>query len=221
MLVLFQGYNLSDYVPKGKLKLKKILLFFGKNGWGDLPLGRRKFVQDKCPVNSCFIEDNADLIEDADAVIFKDRFMWPKHGRNRMSQVWILFLLECPMHTQMFNSLDPHVFNWTATYRHDSDLVTPYEKFVPYESLLNESSKQLGVQLFESPDYRSLPVPVRIRSFVNLNRILMLICCYTKNYAEGKTRKVAWFVSNCGARNKRLEYARELSKHIDVDIYGR
>ncbi|PAA78382.1 hypothetical protein BOX15_Mlig026419g1 [Macrostomum lignano] len=42
----------------------------------------------------------------------------------------------------------------------------------------------------------------------------------TKNYASGKTKKVAWFVSNCGAQNGRLEYARELGKHIQVDIYG-
>ncbi|VVC30491.1 Hypothetical protein CINCED_3A003004 [Cinara cedri] len=42
-----------------------------------------------------------------------------------------------------------------------------------------------------------------------------------KNYAEGKTKLVAWFVSNCQPFNKRNEYAAELSKHITVDIYGR
>jgi len=31
---------------------------------------------------------------------------------------------------------------------------------------------------------------------------------------------VAWFVSNCGAKNNRLEFAHQLQKHIDVDIYG-
>ena len=34
------------------------------------------------------------------------------------------------------------------------------------------------------------------------------------NYAGNKTKKVAWFVSNCGARNGRLQYAQELSKYI-------
>jgi glycoprotein 3-alpha-L-fucosyltransferase len=34
------------------------------------------------------------------------------------------------------------------------------------------------------------------------------------------TLQVAWFVSNCGARNRRLQYAHELQKHIPVDIYG-
>lgn len=38
-----------------------------------------------------------------------------------------------------------------------------------------------------------------------------------RNYALNKTRKVAWFVSNCGARNGRLQYAHELQKHIQVN----
>ena len=41
------------------------------------------------------------------------------------------------------------------------------------------------------------------------------------NIAEKKTKKVAWFVSNCNAKNNRLEYARNLSNYIEVDIYGR
>ena len=36
----------------------------------------------------------------------------------------------------------------------------------------------------------------------------------TIDYAAGKTKKVAWFVSNCGARNGRLQYAQELAKYI-------
>ena len=36
-----------------------------------------------------------------------------------------------------------------------------------------------------------------------------------------KPAKVAWFASNCNAANQRLEYARELSRFIQVDIYGR
>lgn len=42
----------------------------------------------------------------------------------------------------------------------------------------------------------------------------------SRDYAANKTKKVAWFVSNCGARNNRLQYARELGKYIEVDIYG-
>ncbi|XP_029653364.2 glycoprotein 3-alpha-L-fucosyltransferase A-like [Octopus sinensis] len=42
-----------------------------------------------------------------------------------------------------------------------------------------------------------------------------------QNYAAGKTKKVAWFVSNCRPRNNRMGYAKELGKYIQVDIYGR
>ncbi|XP_041450757.1 glycoprotein 3-alpha-L-fucosyltransferase A-like [Drosophila obscura] len=41
-----------------------------------------------------------------------------------------------------------------------------------------------------------------------------------RNYAANKTKKVAWFVSNCIAVNGRLKYALELQHHIQVDIYG-
>ncbi|OQV18112.1 Glycoprotein 3-alpha-L-fucosyltransferase A [Hypsibius exemplaris] len=34
------------------------------------------------------------------------------------------------------------------------------------------------------------------------------------------TGKVAWFVSNCGAANQRMNYAKELQKYIPVDIFG-
>jgi glycoprotein 3-alpha-L-fucosyltransferase len=75
------------------------------------------------------------------------------------------------------------VFNWTATYRHDSDIVAPYEKIVYKEN--KTKTKPLG-----------------------------------KNYAFGKNKKVAWFVSRCATPNKRLEYAIELQKYIQVDIFG-
>ncbi|XP_061174132.1 glycoprotein 3-alpha-L-fucosyltransferase A-like [Saccostrea echinata] len=43
-----------------------------------------------------------------------------------------------------------------------------------------------------------------------------------KNYAEGKQKKVVWFVSNCNRESSgRMKYAREVQKYISVDIYGR
>ena len=54
--------------------------------------------------------------------------------------------------------------NWTATYRADSTIVTPYEKWV-----------------YHQPGVRAVP--------------------QSTNYAANKTKQVAWFVSNCGARS--------------------
>lgn len=93
-----------------------------------------------------------------------------------------MYMLECPLHTRYIH--DKSVFNWTATYRHDSELVTPYEKWVYYD----QRQRRKAV---------------------------------SRNFAAGKTKNVAWFVSNCGAKNNRLQYAQELNRYIDVDTYGR
>lgn len=40
------------------------------------------------------------------------------------------------------------------------------------------------------------------------------------NFAKGKTKLVAWFVSNCRTSSKREAYAQELRQHINVDTFG-
>uniref|UniRef100_A0A224YN05 Fucosyltransferase n=1 Tax=Rhipicephalus zambeziensis TaxID=60191 RepID=A0A224YN05_9ACAR len=172
----------EDY-KRNNTRIKKILLMRGLGGWGDLPRGRAVFLRDKCPVDTCEIVTSQDEAPDADAVLFKDRFVAPKY-RRPWHQVWILYLLECPYHTQSFINIK-NIFNWTATYRHDSDIVAPYEKFVSYDD---------GGTSAQRPASSAPP--------------------------RNKTKKVAWFVSNCAARNQRLQFARKLAAYIDVDIYG-
>lgn len=76
------------------------------------------------------------------------------------------------------------MINWTATYRHDSDIVIPYARWAYF----NPSVTQVK----------------------QLNR----------NYSLHKTKQVAMIVSNCNTDNKRLLYAKELGKYINVDVYG-
>lgn len=40
------------------------------------------------------------------------------------------------------------------------------------------------------------------------------------NFAVGKSRIVYWMSSNCDSTSRRLNYVKELGKHIDVAIYG-
>lgn len=77
--------------------------------------GRDVFLRDKCPVDTCEIVTSKDDAENADAILFKDRYTAPKH-RRPWHQVWILYLLECPQNTPSFSD-SGNVFNWTATYR--------------------------------------------------------------------------------------------------------
>ena len=85
-------------------------------------------------------------------------------------------------------------FNWTMTYRWDSDLVSPYGYIKPTGNvLLHPNDEQMESYLTSRP---------------------------LVNYAEGKTKIAAWFVSNCASQSKRMEMVRELQKYIDVDVYG-
>jgi len=160
--------------------LKKILLWNGASSWGSLKPGRGVFLKERCPVSSCVLASNRAEAESADLVIFKDHFTLPTFKRPPQ-QLWMIYLLECPLHTQIFKQKD--IFNWTATYRGDSTIVAPYERWQYYND--------------------------NVRSIKQ-----------DRNYAANKTKQVAWFVSNCGARNGRLNYAKELGKYIGVDIYG-
>lgn len=164
---------------KASPPFKKILMYNGMNSWG-LRAGRGQFMKLKCPVDTCVLTGSRSELSLADAVMFKDHFSMPPNKRDPR-QVWVMFMLECPLHTQHFTN--KNVFNWTATYRHDSDIVAPYEKWVYYEQSVHQKQQEI-------------------------------------NYAANKTKQVAWFVSNCGARNNRLQYAKELGKYIGVDIFG-
>ncbi|XP_074657228.1 glycoprotein 3-alpha-L-fucosyltransferase A-like [Tubulanus polymorphus] len=67
---------------------------------------------------------------------------------------------------------------------------------------------------------RDSTIPVPYGFFVRYNESVRFKVL-KKNYASGKTKKVAWFVSNCNDKNERLKLAEELSKYISVDIYGK
>ena len=159
------------------------MLWNGLSSWG-ITEGAEVFLKEKCPVNACTITRDQSEYQESDLVLFRDHFQMPgqRLGPRPANQLWLMYFLESPYHTQHINN--KNIFNWTATYRTDSTIVAPYERWKYY----NE-------------DVRQLPLK--------------------RNYASNKTKSVAWFVSNCNARNQRLEYAKDLANYIDVDIYGR
>jgi hypothetical protein len=115
---------------------KKILLYFGSKNFGAVN-GQQKFLDDNCPVNTCTITVDKSEAPVVDAIIFENKFQRPKHERD-LNQVWILYMLESPQNTQWVSNYNHDLINWTATYRLDSDIVTPYEKFVSYNSYNND-----------------------------------------------------------------------------------
>lgn len=73
--------------------------------------------------------------------------------------------------------------NWTATYRRDSTISTPYGRWEEVEGQGQDPTLE--------------------------------------DLVSGREGRVAWFVSNCDANNKRLEYGRALARHFPVDIIGK
>lgn len=175
-------YNPTSGSDAKSVPAKTILLYNGFKDW-NVKEGRQTFLDQNCPVNNCLLTGNRRSGSNADAILFHQypKFPW---FRRPPEQIWILYLLEAPYFTPSLRKFNGQ-FNWTATYRHDSDIVAPYQKFVKDNSVPKIHTKM------------------------------------TKNYSAGKTKKIAWFVSNCRASNTRLEYAKELSQYMQVDIFGK
>ena len=179
------NWRLPVYAPEG-VNPKKLKIIYDKDGMIHKRLhGRRKFQLDNCPIDTCFLTRNIPTNGTIQhhAMIF--RSVPPETLVKLPGQVWVWFSLESPYHMGVPASVSNKV-NWTATYRRDSTLVAPYEKFVPFSNFTKLPDHPPG----------------------------------NRNYAKGKDKKVAWFVTNCKDQNGRLAYVKELQKHIDVDIYG-
>lgn len=82
----------------------------------------------------------------ADAVLFK-HFFTSRQIKKSAHQTWILYLLESPMNTPDFTKIKPGTVNWIASYRHDSDIVTPYEKFQSYD---HKDPRRISAEMFNA-----------------------------------------------------------------------
>jgi glycoprotein 3-alpha-L-fucosyltransferase len=62
-------------------KLKKILFYYGLGSWFPLTPGRDMFREARCPVDICTITLDQNQTQDADAIVYHDRFAHPRHPR--------------------------------------------------------------------------------------------------------------------------------------------
>ena len=171
--------------PSGKLVLFWTAFFQREDFF--VGMETKPFLE--CQVRQCFTTNDRSLLNQSDAVIFhiRDLSMSDLPNMRFGHQRWIFFLLESPSNT--YRSLDnlDSLFNWTMTYRQDSDIYRPYSTGIPLQDLLLSNEKDVA----------------------SLRQLL-----------AGKTKKVAWFVSNCRTDSYRELYVSKLRKHIEVDVYG-
>ncbi|XP_069097552.1 alpha-(1,3)-fucosyltransferase 7 [Pleurodeles waltl] len=133
-------------------------------------------------IPNCWLTDNHSDISEADVVLFHHKelvsvgMVLPTEKRPP-GQVWVWATLESPSNTRSLHALNGSLFNWTMTYRQDSDIFVPYGWLVPQTS-------------------HSFPIP-------------------------NKTGLVSWVISNYKKKQERAAYYKDLSAHINVDVYGR
>ncbi|KAK2563758.1 Glycoprotein 3-alpha-L-fucosyltransferase A [Acropora cervicornis] len=84
-----------------------------------------------CEVSSCAVTYNKEKIMEADAVGFHARDMPSILPAKRTSkQIWFYFVLENPLNVFINDEGYANVFNWTMSYSRNSEIYTPYGKYI-------------------------------------------------------------------------------------------
>ncbi|KAH6926653.1 hypothetical protein HPB50_020852 [Hyalomma asiaticum] len=86
---------------------------------------------------SCLITNDPLLVEHSDAVVFHVLNMTIDSlpSRRHMWQKWVFYLMESPPHTRFIHfNHTRRMFNWTMTYRRDSDVYVPYGRLLPRDA---------------------------------------------------------------------------------------
>ncbi|XP_032783908.2 alpha-(1,3)-fucosyltransferase C [Daphnia magna] len=165
-------------------------------------LGHEPFVQHGCEVSTCVVFDNTSSVlplEDYDAIIVNIQELW-KTGMpsfNRRKHQRLVFLTQESPTTLPYIQyhLVGNLFNWTMSYKLNSDVLLLYGRIRPGPKAPNTLA-----DTHKMMEEMHLP-PAR-------------------NYAANKTRQVVWMASHCNTKSLRETYVRELSKFISVDVYG-
>uniref|UniRef100_A0A182KFG3 Fucosyltransferase n=1 Tax=Anopheles christyi TaxID=43041 RepID=A0A182KFG3_9DIPT len=181
--------------------------FFTEKWWGLLAetLGPDYFALKHCPVTDCVLTSNRkhlSSVTEYDAVVFHVATGWdgPLPAVRSPHQMYVAALMESPAHTKHRLSLDGSYYNWTMTYRLDSDVLFNYLNVVDLES-----GEVISPAL--RPSWRNGFYEYANASLVEL--------------VSRKRKMAAQFVSHCGALSGRDQLVKRLmSAGLQVDVYG-
>lgn len=164
-------------------------------------LGRQPFFDHNCFFDNCdLINDRKKLpIDQYDAIVFHGPGIKNDFPPLRSdSQRYVYLSQESPQNYLVQENLNG-LFNWTMTYRLDSDIEAVYF------NVLSKSGNIIAPA--ENPQWITPDLKNdNLESFFH--------------FYETKSKPIAWFVSNCKSRNQRERYVRNLGRYINVDIYG-
>ncbi|CAH2087263.1 unnamed protein product [Euphydryas editha] len=173
--------------------------------------GNSAFVKNKCKFRNCYVTDDSHYflnLSDFDAIAFNGRDvinLWPfEMPKNRIPrQKYIFGAMESPDNFPACNENLDGFFNWTWTYKLDSDLRWGY--ITIYD--LNGTVVGPAIDMKWKIDMEPISEDVKVKLL-------------------NKKKAAAWFVSHCSTVNGREYFAEEVQKELEpygwtVDVYGR
>jgi hypothetical protein len=198
----------ARHADEGEEQLKTILMWndaYGVRKY-DIGWGREPFIKFKCPETRCVATANRSFLAGGeskfDAILIHQRGIdWndmPNPARRRTEQRYVFWVMESAMYPYMDISKLNGYFNWTMTYRRDSDFWRPYGRVHQVRPLPARDPDSLRKS---------------ISDFGARNAHL------ARRNDSGEARAV-WFVSHCATQARREKYAKALAKYMPVDIYG-
>ncbi|XP_063623059.1 alpha-(1,3)-fucosyltransferase C-like [Cydia splendana] len=194
--------------------LKYILLWTPKNSYpfSNYGTGRIVFIRNKCEFTNCYVTAdrryfNGDLTKFV-AIAFNGRNLkYVKASelpqQRSPHQKYIFFNTESSANQPICNPWWDNFFNWTSTYKLNSDVIYSY---------------------IHIRDMNGVHVGPRID--MDWVKDMKKIDDTFKEKLKSKKKAAAWFVSHCITRSKREKYVKSLQKalqpyELTVDIYGR
>ncbi|CAC5401660.1 unnamed protein product [Mytilus coruscus] len=115
-------------IPRIENKSSYLLLWYSPPFWASNLKPKNGFKN--CVFKNCDISLDKSLINKSDVLLFHHSDLTKNPPIRTENQIWVFMTLESPVHTygpyreQQWNN----AFNWTWSYRQDSEIFTPYGK---------------------------------------------------------------------------------------------
>ena len=138
----------------------------------------------------------------------------PNPKLRKPNQKYVMFLMESPLNDNFPYEKFRNFFNWTMTFRRDSDFYRPYgwiapknwdwhyapREPIPWEEYMKQPPNADNADLFDD---------------------LSLEAIHDRIGQKSKKKVIAaWLVSNCHTHSQREQFVEDLQKHLEVDVYG-
>lgn len=210
-------------------KMKRILFWTTFFHWKDFDfgMGQEPFVRAGCRVTNCMTTDDRNFLNDSDALLFHPINYdpvgdVPPHRNPHQRYVFLFYEAETSGRIYpvfQHPAAREGFFNWTMTYRRDSDVYSPQ----PY-GILRRKNRTSSILDRETLPVQLAPGLLPPDPAVFLETLMNNTNSSGRsddNLVSKKTKKIAWFVSKCWTQSRRENFFRQLFEfYPSIDVYG-